>query len=681
MIPNFNNNGPCFELFNVQNDVIKYWKFKPKITKEFDPQNKSYSYLLHTGGVSCLSTPIDERRSLQITNSCLLFQFILYNIKPFSIEICVRDKSDTKRRFNITSGVKEVESKSLYIKIPFTNYPLNIWTNLLVDLNSLTKAFIKTQTFKTMESIHITGNLKIRKIFSLRSKEEPVLKSVDLGKSIPSVNLLIMENGNLTNTNIKIIGVHNPTHINTVNIDSKLIQDKKEGSPSPQPNNRKNYSTTSDIMLNRHKQMYQKKKEPNSINNININININNVKKDQVAIKIKNDNEFIKKLPNADNLVNNLKYKKENINFKKFVNNMKINEEGDNSANFAIHNININNITNNTNNTNINNTNINNAMKNNFVENKKSLGNYIQNQKNKKRNKSNNPYLRPKINKRKENSVIKEEKSLKKFNNLNNVTNKPSNKKLENVIKPEKKEKINQAKDKKNIEIKNEISNSINNNNYYDSKEKEISLEDYSPDTRDENKFKFNNIPLGNSLVNKKEEERETKLDSNSINNSNSNMASFQKSNKFSNYNMLMESGLDIKNIPVYDNIEEVAEWPGGDWNAAQGEGVGDKLIKLDYTKKPTKKKEKINFDEEDLLEMNALEKKDTYRPYTPPIEELVQVDPNKIVGNSNMKVSLDKNNIKRKGTFKNYENLEYIEEKGLLFDPITKLYYDIKAK
>ena len=677
MIPNFNNNGPCFELFNVQNDVIKYWKFKPKITKEFDPQNKSYAYLLHTGGVSCLSTPIDERRSLQITNSCLLFQFILYNIKPFSIEICVRDKSDTKRRFNITSGVKEVESKSLYIKIPFTNYPLNIWTNLLIDLNLLTKSFFKTQLFKTIESIHMTGNLKIRKIFSLRSKEEPILKSVDLGKSIPSVNLLIKENGNLINTNIKILGINNPTHINTVNIDSKLIQNKKEGSPSPPPNNRNKYSTTSDIMLNRHKQMYQKKKEPNSINNININININNLKKEQVAIKIKNENEFIKKLPHMDNLVNNLKYKKENINFKKFVNNMKINEEGDNSANFAIHNININNVTNNTNTTNINNTNINNALKNNFVENKKSLGNYIQNQKNKKRNKSNNPYLRPKINKKSENSVIKEEKSVKK---LNHVINKPSNKKLDKVVKTEKKEKINQTKDKKNTETKNEI-NKNNNHNYYDSKEKEISLEDYSPDTKDENKFKFNNIPLGNSITNKKGEEKESNINPDSINN-NTNLTSFEKSNKFSNYNMLLESGLDLKNIPVYDNIEEVAEWPGGDWNAAQGEGVGDKLIKLDYSKKPTRKpKENINFDEEDLLEMNALEKKDTYRPYTPPIEELVQVDPNKIVGNSNMKVSLDKNSIKRKGTFKNYENLEYIEEKGLLYDPITKLYYDIKAK
>ena len=675
MIPNFNNNGPCFQLFNAQNEVVKYWKLKPKITKEFDPQNKSYAYLLHTGGVSCLSTPIDERRSLQITNSCLLFQFILYNIKPFSIEICVRDKSDTKRRFNITSGVKEVESKSLYIKIPFTNYPLNIWTNLLIDLNLLTKSFFKTQVFKTIESIHMTGNLKIRKIFSLRSKEEPILKSVDLGKSIPSVNLLIKENGNLINTNIKILGINNPTHINTVNIDSKLIQNKKEGSPSPPPNNRNKYSTTSDIMLNRHKQMYQKKKEPNSINNININININNLKKEQVAIKIKNENEFIKKLPHMDNLVNNLKYKKENINFKKFVNNMKINEEGDNSANFAIHNININNVTNNTNTTNINNTNINNALKNNFVENKKSLGNYIQNQKNKKRNKSNNPYLRPKINKKSENSVIKEEKSVKK---LNHVINKPSNKKLDKVVKTEKKEKINQTKDKKNTETKNEINN---NNNYYDSKEKEISLEDYSPDTKDENKFKFNNIPLGNSIVNKKEEEKESNISPDSINN-NTNLTSFEKSNKFSNYNMLLESGLDLKNIPVYDNIEEVAEWPGGDWNGVQGEGVGDKLIKLDYSKKPTRKpKENINFDEEDLLEMNALEKKDTYRPYTPPIEELVQVDPNKIVGNSNMKVSLDKNSIKRKGTFKNYENLEYIEEKGLLYDPITKLYYDIKAK
>ena len=184
-------------------------------------------------------------------------------------------------------------------------------------------------------------------------------------------------------------------------------------------------------------------------------------------------------------------------------------------------------------------------------------------------------------------------------------------------------------------------------------------------------------MPLGDSLskektnINTKINKEEPKEPNNTGN------------NKFSNYNMLLESGIDIKNIPVYDSIEEVAEWPGGDWNAVQGEGVGDKLIKLDNTKKVEKKDNNINMDDEDILEFGTLEKKtDLYRPYTPPIEDLVQVNPNKVKGDTNMKVSLDKkNSIKSKGTFKNYENLVYNEEKGLLYDPLTNKCYDIKAK
>ena len=71
-------------------------------------------------------------------------------------------------------------------------------------------------------------------------------------------------------------------------------------------------------------------------------------------------------------------------------------------------------------------------------------------------------------------------------------------------------------------------------------------MDDYSPNTNEENKFKFNSIPLTNSLVNKgtlKEEEKESqKKDKNND----------PKQNKFSNYNMLIDSGIDIKNIPVY---------------------------------------------------------------------------------------------------------------------------------
>ena len=653
MIPNFNNNGPCFELFSAAADVIKYWKLRGKYSKEFEPHSKSNIYYLHFGGVSNMSTPINEKHSLQINNSCLLFQFILFNFKSFSIEICVRDKTDTKRRFNLTSSVKEVETKSLYIKIPFIDYPMYIWTNLIVDLNSLIQHYFKTQTFKAIDSIHITGNLKIRKIFSLRTKDEPIIKAIDMGKSIPLVNLLFTEKGNVVNTNIKIIGINN-AHINTVNIDSKLIQNKpntnKKRSPSPMNENTHNkYSTASDITPNKFKQMYSKKskEQHGSKTNINnINININNIKIENISSKINENKKFIKELPDITKLTNNIKYKKGKNNFKKIAANA--NEEGNNSNNI----ININNLSN---------TN-NNAMKNNFVEKNKSLGKYIQNQKNnKKRNKSNNPLVRPKLNKKIENSEIKEKKSEKKFDNINSKASKknsPSNNKL------------------------NQKDSEIIIDNYHQAKEKEIILEDYNnPETKVEKKFKFNNIPLGNSLLYKnqnkpKEEEKEIYIDKkpdiNNINNPN---------NKFSNTNMLLESGIDIKNIPIYDSIEEVADWQGGnDLNNIQGEGLGNKLIRLDNNKKVEKVNN--NIDDDDLLEFGSIERKDTYRPYTPPIEELVQVNPNRMKGDSNMKMSLDKKStLKSNKTLKNYENLVYIEEKGLLYDPLTNKYYDIKAK
>ena len=659
MIPNFNNNGPCFELFSSAADIIKYWKIKGKYSKEFEPHTKSNVYYLHFGGVSNISTPIDEKHSLQINNSCLLFQFILLNVKSFSIEICVRDKTDTKRRFNLTTSIKEVESKSLYIKIPVIDYPMYIWTNLIVDLNSLLHFYFKTQTFKSIDSIHITGNLKIRKIFSLRTKDEPIIKAVDMGKSIPLVNLLFTEKGNVLNTTIKILGI-NSTHINTVNIDSKLIEKKsnnnKKGSPSPINENHNKYSTASDIMPNRHKQIYPKKNKEqigskNNINYINVNLNVNNTKKESISSKINENKKFIKDLPDINKLANNIKKKKGKNILKKVVGNS--NEEGNTSNNI----ININNLSN---------TNSN-AMKNNFVEKNKSLGKYIQNQKNnKKRNKSNNPYLRLKINnnKKTENSEIKEKKFEKKLENINiKVPNK-------NMIQIH---KISQN------------DNEIANENYHQTKEKEINIEDYnSPDTKVENKFKFNNIPLGNSLLYKnqpkpKEEEKEIYIDNNDKNQGLNNINN--PNNKFSNTNMLLESGIDIKNIPIYDSIEEVAEWQGGnDWNNIQGEGLGNKLIKLDNTKNVEKVNN--NIDDEDMLEFGSLERKETYRPYTPPIEELVQVNPNRMKGDSNMKMSLDKKStLKSNKTLKNYENLVYIEEKGLLYDPVTNKYYDIKAK
>ena len=85
-----------------------------------------------------------------------------------------------------------------------------------------------------------------------------------------------------------------------------------------------------------------------------------------------------------------------------------------------------------------------------------------------------------------------------------------------------------------------------------------------------ENKFKFNNISLPNTIKETKSQENEN------------------KQNKFSNYNMLLDLGLDIKNIPVYNSFEEIAEWPADlNNNVIKGimgnaEKIGDKLIQLD---------------------------------------------------------------------------------------------------
>ena len=694
MLPNFNNNGPCYELFSSATDIIKYWKQKGKIIKEFESHTKSYIYSLQFGGVSMLSIPINEKHSLQINNSCLLFQFIIFNNKSFSIEIGIKDKNDSKRRFNFTTSLKEIELKPLYIKIPLIEYPLNIWTNLLIDLEDLTQKYFKTQTFKVIDYIHLSGCLKIRKIFSLKTKDEPILKTVDMGKSIPIANLLLTESGNIIKKDIKIIGINN-IYINNININSSNIQHSsnspskynKKGNNSPISNNINKFSATSEMNLNRHKNYYRKKDENNKSNNdlseglnitpiSNVNTkmeNLSKITKDNVI----NAKKFVKGLPNVSNVKNDIKYA--------VIKNMKNNNynlEENNSYN-----------------------NSNKLLNNNVKEKGKSLGKYVyKHQKNKKRNKSNNPYLHNQLNKKiYENNdnnlgnndliITNNKNNNKEEINLNINSLKKSDKNNANMY-TNKDKKINKnnrtpikTREKENKEIQS--NNHANINTYYNKKEQEVSLKEYHDsinnknqknenelkNSLNENKYKFNNISLPNTI---KENKNKYKQNEN-------------KQNKYSNYdNMLLDSEFDIKNIPVYDNIEEIAEWPV-DLNPNANNGVieynekmGDKLIQLDPGNKKNNKE--INNNDmgigDDFLEISSLlNKKETLRPYTPPIEELVQVNPNKMKGDSNMKCSMNKNNnlINTNKILKNYENLIYNPDKGLFYDPKTNIYYDIK--
>ena len=689
MIPNFNNNGPCFELFSSSSDIIKYWKQKGKITREFESHTKSYIFYLQFGGVSVISIPINEKHSLQINNSCLLFQFMLYNTKSFSIEIGIKDKSDNKRRFNITTSVKEIDKKNLHIKIPLNDYPLNIWTNLLIDLEELTQQYFKTQTYKVIDNIHISGCLKIRKVFSIKSKDEPIMKSVDMG-NIPVVNLFFVGTGNLIKKDIKIIE-NNNLYINNVNINSNSLQSKvspprnNKREKSPPFNNISKFSTTSDINLNKHKNYYRKNNDNNNSNNKPNENNYNNSNNDLSEglniTPIRNINraqmESLSK-KTKDNLLNAKKYVKQLPN---------LIANARNDMKYAVKNIKNNNISSYEENENANNSN---KMLNvNNKEKGKSLGKYVyKHQQNKKRNKSNNPYnpqkLNKKINENNDNSGNSDNKNMSNKNiikeenksniiNKNNSNNNKEKKINKNNIGPL---KSNEKENKEKI---------INNNNYYNKKEQEISLNDYNEyqenlnqknDNKNhekENKYKYNNISLPNTMKGNKNSETEN------------------EHNKYSNYNnMLLESGFDIKNVPIYDNIEEIAEWPADLYNNNNNglvdgaEKMGDKLIHLDSGNNNNQKSNNEYIDADDFLEISSLiKKKDNNRPYTPPIEELVQVNPNKLKGDSNMKCSMEKKNIlmNTNRILKNYENLIYNQDKGLFYDPKTNIYYDIKAK
>ena len=147
--------GPCIELYNASsNDILQYWKMKGKIKKEFEPYSKSYFHILLTGGVSSLFLPAQNKQILQMTNLFLLFQFVLIDHKSFLIELYVRDNENNKKLLKITLD---------------NNYPLNTWTNLLIDSFNIYLQTYPNSQLKYIDSILITGNIKLRKIYSLKT--------------------------------------------------------------------------------------------------------------------------------------------------------------------------------------------------------------------------------------------------------------------------------------------------------------------------------------------------------------------------------------------------------------------------------------------------------------------------------------------------------------------------------
>ena len=637
--------SPCIELYNAtSSDILKLWKMKGKITKEVEPYSKSPIHTLFIGGESIMSIPNKEKEFLQLQNSFLLFQFVLLNLKDFNIELNLRDKKQNKTKIFITTNRTE---KKMLGKIIINNYPQNIWTNLIIDVGSLFQQIYHNNHLKYIDSILITGNIKIRKIFSLKTKDEQLPKSMELGNQINVYNYFLYDyNLPLMRINLKINEQSNFLDMNTSpkkkgRILSPLKSDNRVDIYLMNDKTKKNIAFAKkipDLARIKNEINYGLKVKPNGVGEIK------NINKILGFNAIENIEEY--------NIINN-NIIDTNMNIKNRGNSSRKNQRS-----LRKYNKNVDLISKKSKNKSINPTNKNKYNNNNS---KKNLSNGTNNIKN-----SINRY-----------EIMAEENNVKNYNDeINNAINNI------NKIVFQNNSKYNAGNNKKKIKEPKNISYEVNNQ---------------SQDKT--NKNSLNKKPSYELRLSKIENDNNLKLPLIKSYKQENNIT--ENNNKYTNFELLLDSTL-INNsklqAQLYDSIEEESCLINNiNSTLIDGSKLDDKIIKIDpefnkgnlFDNKNNKKEFIIT--NSDFPEISNLINDDTNnsnRPYTPPLSKLVPVNQSRNMGKKDdlgeEKIGektnkINPNNVSYIKPMKKTENLIYDEIKGCYFNPKTNVYYDIK--
>ncbi len=294
---------------------------------------------------SKMQCPHNEKNSIKIYNNVIIFQFLLLNSKSFSIEIKATDNSDTKRRFTFLTSLKENIINQFNCQISINNLIINNWINLYIDIGNLLNQCFQFQSFKCIDYIHICGNCKIRKIYSIKNMKEPVNKGIIIIKNniinlkIENINKGIEENNycpvlNLGINFISLVDNLNGENIYHNNLRNNIKYNNKE--KFLYKINRKSESTKdifiNDISPSKIQTNYLLNFKNNNINNINNNnnnnnksssLNMSNSKKNTLAQRTKENVKFGRKLPGFNIIKSQIHYNAK-INNSNKTNNNKI---------------------------------------------------------------------------------------------------------------------------------------------------------------------------------------------------------------------------------------------------------------------------------------------------------------------------------------------------------------------
>ena len=117
---------------------------------------------------------------MHLIHPYLVIQVYAPQQQALTLDLGVTDSSKTRRKLLLTTAAKEFKSNPLHATIPLLSstisstqdgiFTFNTWTNVIVDMPSLVSASFRNQTFRSLESVTLTGSgCKVRKIFTLRT--------------------------------------------------------------------------------------------------------------------------------------------------------------------------------------------------------------------------------------------------------------------------------------------------------------------------------------------------------------------------------------------------------------------------------------------------------------------------------------------------------------------------------
>lgn len=169
--------GDYVELLSAQGKApAATWKLHGKILKSFEKAIKGNAFQLDGSTETKMQLPktaTTTTQSLGLSQRFLVFQLSIPFTRSLSIEIGFSDFQKIRRRFVFASAFRETAMTSLHVQIPFdARVTRDQWINLVFDLQALTETYFAGSTFRSMESICISGSCKLKRVFTM--KDAPV---------------------------------------------------------------------------------------------------------------------------------------------------------------------------------------------------------------------------------------------------------------------------------------------------------------------------------------------------------------------------------------------------------------------------------------------------------------------------------------------------------------------------